>query len=147
MKRIVVSLFIFLIIIIIVLICSTRIGKIDNVSIDYGSSIKFSELEIKSAVETVKAKFKSFHGCVLTKLWYDENSSDIYGKNYLLGNEKLFNEVGEDNILIIHSDFIADKGADYGSADQSISHKNWVWILIRNNNDSNWELLTYGPKT
>ena len=60
-----------------------NMGKIDNVEIIIGDSSKFSKKEIESAIKAVKRKFKSFEGCELKKIWYDEIKSEREISSYL----------------------------------------------------------------
>jgi len=60
-----------------------NMGKVDNVEIIIGDSSKFSKKEIESAIKCVKNKFKSFKGCELKRIWYDEKLSNLEVASYL----------------------------------------------------------------
>ena len=51
------------------LVACNSAGKINNAEIDYGSSVKYSEIEISSAVDIAMKKFKDFQGCELKRIW------------------------------------------------------------------------------
>lgn len=52
-----------------------REGKSDRAVVELGSSQLYSKEELKDASECVKEKFKSWKGCTMTNLRYDEKQS------------------------------------------------------------------------
>jgi hypothetical protein len=112
--------------------CSNR-GNTDNVVIDIGRSEKFSSDEINSAMDCVIQKFKVFKGCKLTKLWYDEERSDLWTKDYAPGTA-----------IVLLSEFDVDAAGGDGSLEPNSTYEDWSWILIRANENSNWQVKDWG---
>lgn len=115
-------------------------GTINNVEIDYGSSVKFSEAEIKSAIDIVLvdfAKTKAYKGCDLVRLWYDETESNRMVENYMVYGHGSANGVEKENVIILQAHFNVSKKADIYFNPPSVV-TNWSWILIRNNITNKW---------
>ena len=110
-------------------------GNTSNADVNYGSSIRFSEAEIKSAVEAVFAEFLSFSGCDLIKLWYDESRSDSFILNRSWDKE---------NTIILLSDFYVDSTGVFNGFDNDRIYNGWNWILKRENADDMWKVHDWG---
>ena len=119
-------------------------GKTNNAEIDYGSSIKFNEAEIKSAVDTVLIKFKDFDGCDLKKIYYDESKSDSQVEGYLSNGRGSDNGAKKENVIILFSDFYVDSSGGDGSFNPDSTYTNWMWILIRDSADDKWKVDDWG---
>ena len=112
-------------------------GKTDNVDITIGESAKFTEVEIKSAMECVLTKF-TWTDCELTYLWYDEEKSDNEAKVFSV----TFN-VKEENMIILLSNY--NTGAHVNmTLNANSTYSNWMWILIRDSGNSNWRVDDWG---
>lgn len=112
--------------------CSSNPGKVNNATIILGTSTQFSEEELQQASDCVLAKFKSFNGCDLQKLWYDEQiSSGMYGSNNILE-------------IVLLSDFHVDASGADGGLNPNSDYKNWQWILKRDSSTSKWVLQDWG---
>ena len=115
-------------------------GTTNNVDIDYGSSVKFSEIEIKSAIDIVLADFakaKAYKGCDLTRLWYDEEESNQMVEIYMTYGRGSVNGVKKENVIILQGHFdVGDKADIYLKGESAIT--NWHWTLIRNNSMDKW---------
>jgi len=115
-----------------------------NAIVDIGSSTKFSEKEIKSAVDAAIEKFHHFEDCDLIRIWYDEEQSNslIEGElNY--GNGLVFGATKE-NAIILLSDFYAGPAAINGGFNPDHTYRNWKWILTRENPNSSCEVSSWG---
>ena len=71
-------------------------------------------------------------GCVLLKLWYDEEVS-------LKQADEWAEQYGAKEAIVLLSDFYVTKNPTFSS---NTTMKNWSWILVRNN--GGWELKTSG---
>ena len=113
-------------------------GTTNNVDINYGSSDKFSESEIKSAVGTVLAHFtKVYKGCDLTRLWYSEAESNQWIENYMTYGRGSVNDVEKENVIVIQAHFnVSDKADIYFRGESAVT--NWRWTLIRNSLSDKW---------
>jgi len=121
-----------------------RVGKINNVEINYGYSTIFNEYEIKSAVKTVLVEFREFKGCELKKIWYDENKSNKEIEDYLIYGKGSINKTGKNNIIVLLSDFYVDNTGGDGSFEPNSIYKDWNWILVRENETAKWEIDDWG---
>lgn len=119
-------------------------GKTNNAQIIIEASNKFSDEEINNAIDTVKHKFKDFKGCNLTKLYFNEESSNRIIEGYLTNGRGSVNGVKAENVIVLLSDFDVDSsGADEGFNPNS-TYSGWNWILIRNSNSDNWKVDDWG---
>ena len=100
-------------------------GTINNADIDYGSSTKFSEDEIKSAVDAVLIKFEDFKGCDLRRIWYDEDKSNAEIESYLTNGRGKTNGVKQENVIILFSDFYVDSSGSDGSLNPDFAYTDW----------------------
>lgn len=142
MKKVIVSFGIILVLISIVLY--NQGGKTNNVQVSIGKSNKFSEKEINNAINCVKKKFKSFNGCTLTKLWYDEEKSDKFIVGYLTNGKGSENGVKAENVIVLLSNFNVDSSGGDGSLNPNSTYSNWNWILIRDSKTGKWEVDDWG---
>lgn len=112
-------------------------GDIRHVTEKIGESDLYTAGDIESAMAVVEKEFrKSFHGCSLTKLWYDENVCRLEQKDWT-------DQYGTDEAIVLLSDFEVGKSGGDGSLDPGRTYKNWEWILVRNTGGE-WELKTWG---
>jgi len=121
-----------------------RAGNTDNAIIDYGTSDKFSQTEIESAVDAVLLKFeKHFKNCRLIKLWYDEEKAIQLTENYFLYSRGMINGINRDNVIFLHSEFHVGSKACV-SLGRNSTITNWHWTLIREKQTDEWELDDWG---
>lgn len=118
--------------------------KVDNAKINICSSSKFSQDEIKEAMECVKAKFKDFKGCKLTDLWYDEKKSDFSVKDYIEYGKGSVNGATAKNTIVLLSNFKVDSTGGDGSLNSNSTYSDWEWILIRDNKSGKWKVDDWG---
>ena len=118
-------------------------GKTDGAEIDYGSSSKFSEAEIGSAVDAVLVKFKDFEGCELIKVRYDEERSDLQAENYMEKGIGRHNGVERENVIVLLSDFKTSSKSG-ASFNPDSTYTDWNWILIRNSSADDWVVSDWG---
>ena len=107
-------------------------GKVDKVVVEYGNSKKFSREEIQAAMDCVLKEFKSFQGCTLQRLYYDESVSN--------------NEFGSDNIngIVLLSDFCADVSYSGSVYEPGEENTEYSWLLVRDSKFSKWVLKSCG---
>ena len=141
----------FAVIILVGIVGCARLGKTDGAVIDYGSSEKFSQEEIQAAVDIVLKEFKTFKGCELKKLWYDEEASnrciesDLSSDNG--GNVIKDNGVQEENAIYLFSDFYVTpsaENAENSAWNTDFTYTNWRWILARDNKNEVWKVIADG---
>ena len=123
------------------------IGTTNNVEVDYGSSVFYSDAEIKSAFEAVLTKFRDFEGCDLRNLWYDEERSDrIIQLDISSGGGNTIKNSGAEpeNIIILFSDFYVDATGGDGSFNPDSTYTDWSWILIRDSGNGKWKIAEWG---
>lgn len=130
---------------ILLLVGCSNPGKTSQAEVLIGASEKFSNKEIEQAVNAVKTRFKKFKECELIKLWYDEERSDDYTREYLQNGRGTSNGAKEENVIVMLSDL---KTGDHMNAntgfDDNGTYSDWIWILIRDDQDSAWVVDDYG---
>mgnify|MGYP003623899790 CR=1 FL=1 len=104
-------------------------GLTTDVSIDLGSSERYTKEEIQDAVDCVIKKFSSFKGCNLKKVWYDEKAS--IGKT-------------DTNTIVLLSDFEVDASGGDGSFNPNSTYEEWQWILTRDSKHDKWKVADWG---
>jgi beta-lactamase regulating signal transducer with metallopeptidase domain len=115
----------------------------EDIIIDIGQSTKFTEEEIIQAINTVIGDF-DFKGCILKKVWYDEEKSDYATKGYLGTGKGSVNGVKSENVIIVFSEFDVDSLGGDGSFEPNLTYDDWQFILIRDNNTSDWRIDDWG---
>lgn len=80
----------------------------------------------------VLEEFKSFKGCILQRLYYDESVSD--------------REFGSDNTngIVLLSDFHGDVASFGSDFPYNGENTGFSWLLVRNSKTSEWELKSCG---
>ena len=129
------------------LVACNSAGKINNAEIDYGSSAKYSEIEIISAVDVALKKFKGFQGCELKRIWYDEEMSDRIIRLDMLsdGGNAIKNSGAEpEDLLILFSDFKTSESSAYDGFNSNFDYTGWKWILARDNKTDKWKVIEWG---
>ena len=124
--------------------CAVNFGKTANAVVSIGKSSKFSKAELQSAVDCIKSKFKDFHGCTLTKLWYNEKQSTKMTQDYTTIGKGSVSKVKKENVIVLYSNFsVASTGGENGLNPNS-KYTNWNWILIRDNKKGSWRAEDWG---
>ncbi len=118
--------------------CS-KAGKINNVSVDYGKSVIYSEQDIDSAIDVIKKKFSSWEGCELHSITY---SGDGISKDSIDYCNELKEGAGYDESIVFKSSFRSPKNGG-GAWEPNQEYSNWSWYLARKDNGE-WNLLTWG---
>ena len=127
-----------------VLSAFARTGNTDNAIIDYGTSDKFSETEIKLAVDVVLSEFKKdFKYCNLLELWYDKEKAIQLAEDYFLHGRGMVNGIDHDNVVFLHSEFHVGSKACI-SLGRNSTITNWHWTLIREKQTGEWKLDDWG---
>ncbi len=133
-RRYLIRLFVILCLLLVAFSLYNRIrqGKTDSVVLEYGESGKFTKDEIQSAMDSVLEQFKSFKGCYLKKLWYDEEVSN--------------REFGSDSVdkMVLLSDFYVGKWGGSGSLTPNSEWSNWKWLLIYDKEKKKWVVKSWG---
>lgn len=112
-------------------------GKTSNAELAIGDSATFSKDEIQSAMNVVMEDFKTFQGCELTTLRYDETISNEKVENDLHRIRLTHPNYTEKNVIALEADFTAGALAD--DVWKSISPvKGLGFTLIRENSTSDW---------
>lgn len=119
-------------------------GRTNDATVTIGESENFSKKEINDAVECVKKKFRSFEGCNLTELWYDEDKSNDLVKDYLKYGRGSENGSNAENVIVLMSNFNVNSAGGDGSFEPNSTMSNWQWVLIRDSKISEWQVDTWG---
>ncbi len=78
------------------------------------------------------------------KVWYDEEKSDYATKGYLGTGKGSVNGVKSENVIIVFSEFDVDSLGGDGSFEPNSTYDDWQFILIRDNNTSDWRIDDWG---
>ena len=131
-----IRLFVFLLLCLMLLTaCGGDTGNVERVM---SQSALYSEEEIGQAMDMVEAKFrKEFEGCRLKNLRYHEY------ERYLLEQQEWAAQYGEEEAIVLLSDFsVSEFGAD-PSLNPNENYINWKWVLTRSDGGK-WTLRTWG---
>ena len=116
---------------------STMKDSFSEVISTSGENPVYSEEEVKAAIKVVAKNFKrSFRGCKLISISYDEDYSKMQ-------SESLREEYGEDDIIVLRSDFTTGARGGDGSLNPNSTYTDWNWVLIRTNKGK-WILKDWG---
>lgn len=122
-------------------------GKTENVVSVVGNSERFKASEIKLAIDCVRKEFKGFTNCEMTKLYYDEEKSNMEINNYLLENQEIENVKNTDkkNFIVLYSDFdVGLKENQHSGFMPGANYIGWMWLLRKGNVLKKWELVASG---
>jgi hypothetical protein len=92
----------------------------------------------------VIGKFRSFKGCNLTKLWYDEEKSNLSIEGYLQNGKGSMNGAKAENVIVLLSNYDVDSSGGDGSLNPNSTYSYWSWTLIRNSKTSDWKVDDWG---
>lgn len=126
-------------------ISSVPAGSAEDAEIDYGKSEIYSQKDMDAAIEIIKAKFSTWKGCTLQKIYYvsdDEcNEKNIAWLNEIEAandNEEVFTQC-----IMFESDFHTAEQGDLSGFENGEEYKNWQWWLGRSET-GDWKLMTCG---
>lgn len=141
MKKIIVSL--FAILLVFSLVSCKQNSTYEELITDIGDSTKFTEEEISNAIKMVKDNFH-FPASTLTKIWYNEEESNRLTEIYLESGRGSINESQPENIIVLLSNFDVDDSGDNPVLNPDLTYENYQWILIRDNENSEWMIDDQG---
>ena len=113
----------------------TACGDVSNVERVMSVSECYTEGEIHDAMDVVTVYFRrEFDGCGLKNLRYDEPLAEqqVWAEQY-----------GEDEAIVLLSDFSVSGSGGDGSLNPNENYINWKWILTRSDGGT-WKLQTWG---
>lgn len=119
-------------------------GRVSECEVIIGESKIFTEKEIERAAAAVKTKFRSFEGCTLSKLEYDEEYRNESVKHYMQTGGGSVNGVKEENVIIFKSSFFAENPKGDSGLTEGLEYRGWNWIVIRNSKNSRWIVKDWG---
>ena len=118
--------------------------RVNNAKATIAKSEQFSEEEIKEAIECTKENFKSFDGCTLTDIWYNEEKSNKltqdhlkYGGGYEAGNTA-------ENTIILMTNFDVGFFGAAPTLEPNSTYTDYQWCLVRDNKNTKWEVVASG---
>lgn len=102
-------------------------GVTTGVVLDPGSSERFSEEEIRAAMDCVMRDFrKDCRGCTLKRLAY----SEAYFDSWLSGE----GTAADGNTIVLVADYVETMG------EASAAHTAQPWVLARRGTDADWRV-------
>lgn len=91
----------------------------------------------------IREKLAAFEEeCELTDLWYDKVKSDRIIDSYMKYGNGSVNGVKRENVVVIMSDL--KTGENTWSLEPNTIYTDWNWILIRDDENSEWVVDDYG---
>ena len=113
-------------------------GKVENAVIDYGVSSVYSAEDLEIAVESIKAKIKTWHNCELLTLQYAGDKISEENLSYCQSLSKGKNGI---SCAVFVSSFKTDKSA--GGFNANTIYENWMWYLVKDKSGQ-WAIVSYG---
>lgn len=141
MRKIIISL--FLILLVFSLVACNQNSTSEELVIDIEDSTKFTAEEISNAIKIVKDSF-GFPASTLTKIWYNEEKSNKLTKIYLESGRGSMNGTQLENVIVLLSNFDVDDSGDNPVLNPDSTYENYQWILIRDNENSEWMIDDQG---
>lgn len=96
--------------------------------------------DIEACIREKVATFEE--ECELLELWYDKEKSEQIIDSYMKSDRASANKVKRENIIVIMSDL--KTGENTWSFEPNAVYTDWNWILVRENQDSEWTVDDYG---
>lgn len=91
----------------------------------------------------IRKKVESFEEeCELINVWFDREKSDAEINSYLRSGGGSQNGVKRENICVLFSNL--KTGENTWSFEPNTIYNDWKWVLIRDNEDSEWVVDDYG---
>ena len=116
--------------------CKT--GDVSGVEKDIGSSEVYTSAEITAAMDVVKERFyKTYPGCTLTRLWYEEEHSLPQAKTWA-------KQYDAAECIVLLSEYTTGPEGGDGSLHPNDTYSGWNWVLVRDGKNKPWKLKTWG---
>lgn len=129
-----------------VLLLLSACGGKKEVTVDYGSSERYTQEDMDAAVKVIRAKFDTWKGCELHALRYG-GDAECTEENLAWLNELGLAQQGEGGFtecMEFLSDFHSPKSsAEAGAFNVDFEYTDWQWWLARRPGGE-WVLLTWG---
>lgn len=123
---------------------SRRSGDARHAAVERGASVQFSEEEIDAAVRCARAEFaRSFSGCELLKIYYDEAAAQTVIDGYLNHGPGAGTDTAEENVIALFLDFKTGPGAS-AALNQDFTYYDYGVTLTRKDAGSNWTVEEWG---
>jgi len=119
-------------------------GTTNHAIINYGHSNIFTHAEIKSAVKVVFKEFKTFKGCDLLRVRYDEQSTNREYEAAQSNAYSSYRGIKRENLMVLRSDFYVLSPGKTTGLNPFSAYENWGWILIRESVNDPWVVYSYG---
>ena len=121
---------------------------IADATVDYGTSKKYTEADIDSALDPILTEFTSWKGCTLQKLAFTDDATceaELANANEMRKGQ-MPDEPEFDQALVLTSEFHSPSGEDAEGTtfEPDTDYTGWKWLLARTGDDGAWKLLTWG---
>lgn len=131
-----------IIIIIMSLLLFVSCNKEYDFKVEIDRSKIFSKKEVEDAIDVVSKEFKKDEYILIERVYYNEEKSNEMKKLELQGDYK---DLKDEDILVLYVDFNIDEKATLNTGwIPGDEHKGYGVTLIRNNEDSKWEIINCG---
>lgn len=110
---------------------------------DSGSAASNRETVSSDIEACIREKMDTFEeDCALNDLWYDRERSEKIIDSYMEYGRGASNGVKRENVIVILSDL--KTGENTWSFEPNSVYTDWIWILIRDGEASEWVVDDYG---
>lgn len=128
-----------LVVLIIIIVLNCGGSSVQFAKIDFGTSTRFSKEELNNAVGCIKKEFRTYKGCTLKTIVYCEEETKEQAQEW---SEQY--EVRPSNVAIFKSDFTTSSSSIEDGFNDNDLYSDWTWILVRENNKSDWRVVSAG---
>lgn len=115
-------------------------GNEKNMIIEYDKSNRYSQKEIKQAINCVISELNSWKGCHLKKIWYDEEKS-FNEENEWKENDS---EMANKQIIILYTNFQTGFFARNDGFEPFTEFDEYEWILTKDDEEDKWNIYSSG---
>lgn len=118
-------------------------GNVSGVKTHEVASKLYSQEDITSAINVIKAEFKlEWNGCTLTEIYYAGDETTKNEQKYYEVTSQLQRH-NADEVIVLTSSFDVDSSRGDGSLDPNSTYDGWNWILVRKNGGL-WRHVDHG---
>ena len=115
-------------------------GNISYVDRVIGYSALYGEDLINKAYDVIEKEFaKEFDGCTLTELRYDAEVENKFADEIM----RYATEYDQELIIVVSTFNTDEKGGD-GGFNLNDTYTNWQWHLVRTEDKTSWEIISWG---
>ena len=118
-------------------------GNVNAAKTHEVASDLYSQEEIASAIDIIKAEFKhDWNGCTLTEIYYAGDEETKKEQNNYERNNQL-KKHNADEVIVLRSSFDVDSSGEELFLNPNSTYSDWSWTLVRKNGGL-WRHVDHG---